>query len=57
MSILLAALGVGLIGMGLIGPATTGAGATGTSGAVTGIVFRDYNGNGAKDDLEPARKA
>ncbi len=56
MSILLAALGVGLIGMGLVGPATTGAGATGTSGAVTGIVFRDYNGNGAKDDLEPGQE-
>ncbi len=56
MSILLGAMGVGLIGMGLVGPATTGAGAAGTSGAVTGIVFRDYNGNGAKDGLEPGQE-
>jgi hypothetical protein len=56
MSIVLAAMGVGLLGMGLAGPATTGAGAAGTSGAVTGIVFRDYNGNGAKDALEPGQE-
>lgn len=34
-------------------PSHDGRGAAGTSGAVTGIVFRDYNGNGAKDGLEP----
>jgi SdrD B-like domain len=56
MSILLAAMGVGLIGMGLASPATTVAGAAGTSGAVSGIVFRDYNGNGAKDALEPGQE-
>jgi hypothetical protein len=56
MSVLLAAMGVGLLGLGLAGPATTGAGAAGTSGAVSGLVFRDYNGNGAKDDLEPGQE-
>jgi SdrD B-like domain len=49
-------MGVGLIGMGLASPATTSAGAAGTSGAVTGTVFRDYNGNGAKDALEPGQE-
>ena len=55
LSVVLAALGVGLIGVGFVSPATKGVGATGLSGTVTGTIFRDYNGSGAKDDLEPGQ--